>query len=74
MAWVTAVVQVQSLAWELLHAAGMTEKKKKEEVFPDHFFHFLAGVFFQNEFLDFLFVASDVRTKADSIKGSSSYK
>ena len=30
-AWVTAMVWVQSLAWELPHALGTTKKKKKEE-------------------------------------------
>ena len=29
-AWVGAVVQVPSLAWELLHATGVVKKKKKE--------------------------------------------
>ena len=29
VAWVTAVAQVQSLAWELPHAADMVKKKKK---------------------------------------------
>ena len=27
--WVTAVVQVLSLVWELLHAVGAAKKKKK---------------------------------------------
>jgi len=27
VAWVTAVAQVQSLAWELLHAVGAAKKK-----------------------------------------------
>ena len=31
MAWVAAVAQVQSLAWELLHAVGTDLKKKKRE-------------------------------------------
>ena len=30
MAWVAPVVQVQSLAWEVLCAAGTAKKKKKE--------------------------------------------
>ena len=30
MAWVTAVVQSQSLAWELMHAVGMAKKEKKK--------------------------------------------
>ena len=30
-AWVTAVAQVQSLAWDLLHAVGTGKKKKKRE-------------------------------------------
>ena len=30
MALVTAVVQIQSLAWELLHAMGTDKKKKKK--------------------------------------------
>ena len=32
MALVTAVAQIQSLAEELLHAAGMTKKKKKKSI------------------------------------------
>ena len=31
MAWVTAIVWVQSLAWELPHAIGMAKKKKKKK-------------------------------------------
>ena len=31
MAVVIAVAQVQSLAWEILHTAGMTKKKKKKK-------------------------------------------
>ena len=31
MAQVVAVAQVQSLAWELPHAAGATKKKKKKD-------------------------------------------
>ena len=30
VAQVTAVVQIRSLAWELLHAKGAAKKKKKE--------------------------------------------
>ena len=30
MAWVTTVVQVQSLAWKLSHVVGMAKKKKKK--------------------------------------------
>ena len=37
VAWVTAVVQVLSLAWELLHAVGMAKKKKKKLVLPKVF-------------------------------------
>ena len=29
---VTAVVQVRSLAWELLHATGTAKKKKKKRI------------------------------------------
>ena len=32
MAWVIALVQVRSLAWELLHVACRARKKKKREV------------------------------------------
>ena len=34
MAWVTAVVWVGSLAWELPHATGMALKKKQQEGVP----------------------------------------
>ena len=30
MAWVAAVAQGRSLAWELLHATGVAKKKEKE--------------------------------------------
>ena len=31
-AWIAAVAQVQSLAWELPHAAGVTKKKKTKNI------------------------------------------
>ena len=31
VAWVAAIVQVQSLAWELLHAMGMPPQKKPQK-------------------------------------------
>ena len=30
-AWVTAMAQVQSLAWEFTHAAGVAKRKKKKK-------------------------------------------
>jgi len=40
--FVTAVVRVQSLAWELLHASGAAKKKKKKTQYynvPDSLMH-----------------------------------
>ena len=56
---VTAVAQVQSLAWDLLHALSMAKKKKKKCFRIETIFSFLAS---RKSSLEFLLWLCGLRT------------